>query len=228
MVIRRQPAPPEPNPDRPYHHGNLRRALIEAALDIATRRGAEHVSVREAARQVGVSPGAPFRHFPSRKALMTAVAEQANERLSLEASHALARAGAGGPARLRALGRAYLRWALRNPAHFRIVSARDQLDVAGSPSLVQGMLAVRHLTEQTLQQAQQAGEMPARHSAQQLALLARAAAYGLVRMHQDGHFPQWGVAAGREEAAMQACLDLLIGLMAEPAAPPVNPRPAAP
>jgi len=45
---------------RSYHHGNLRRALLEAALELARRHGPERVSVREAARLVGVSPGAPF------------------------------------------------------------------------------------------------------------------------------------------------------------------------
>src|SRR5579863_903664 len=60
---------------RPYHHGDLRRVLIDAASQLAEEGGAEAVSVREAARRAGVSPGAPFRHFPSRDALMLAVAE---------------------------------------------------------------------------------------------------------------------------------------------------------
>ena len=57
---------------RPYHHGDLRRVLIEAALQLAAEGG--EVSVREAARRAAVSPGAPFRHFSNRDALMAAVA----------------------------------------------------------------------------------------------------------------------------------------------------------
>ena len=57
---------------RPYHHGDLRRVLVEAALQLVEEGGADAVSVREAARRAGVSPGAPFRHFPSRNALMNA------------------------------------------------------------------------------------------------------------------------------------------------------------
>ncbi|WP_157088550.1 helix-turn-helix domain-containing protein, partial [Bradyrhizobium jicamae] len=48
---------------KPYHHGDLRRVLIDAALQLVGESGAEAVSVREAARRAGVSPGAPFRHF---------------------------------------------------------------------------------------------------------------------------------------------------------------------
>src|SRR5580698_5992700 len=97
----RRPVPPP----KPYHHGDLRRVLIDAALDLVEQGGAESVSVREAARRAGVSPGAPFRHFPSRTALMTAVAEEAQRRFRAEIDAALAQAPAADPlARFRALG----------------------------------------------------------------------------------------------------------------------------
>src|SRR5215212_7276081 len=109
---------------RGYHHGNLRRAMLEAALQLAQQHGPERVSVREAARLVGVSPGAPFRHFPNRRALMTALAEEAGERLRIEVRKSIA-ARQGSPLqRLRSLGRGYLQWTMRHPAHFKIVSAR--------------------------------------------------------------------------------------------------------
>lgn len=50
-------------PSRRYHHGNLRQALLDATLDLADEKGLEQVSLREVARRVGVSSGAPFRHF---------------------------------------------------------------------------------------------------------------------------------------------------------------------
>src|ERR1700719_138508 len=96
---------------RSYHHGDLRRVLIDAASQLAEEGGAEAVSVREAARRAGVSPGAPFRHFPSRDALMLAVAEEAQRRFRAEIDVALATAPADDPlARLRCFGLAYLRW----------------------------------------------------------------------------------------------------------------------
>ncbi|MGH6711452.1 MAG: TetR/AcrR family transcriptional regulator, partial [Bradyrhizobium sp.] len=106
----RTPAP------KPYHHGDLRRVLIDAALQLVGEGGPDAVTVREAARRAGVSPGAPFRHFPSRDALMSAVAEEAQRRFRVEIEAALSEAPAGDPlSRFRCLGLAYLRWAMKNP-----------------------------------------------------------------------------------------------------------------
>ena len=200
-------------PARSYHHGNLRRALLEAALELAQRHGPERVSVREAARLIGVSPAAPFRHFPNRRALMTALAEEAGERLRIEVRKSMGGRAASPLQRLRLLGRGYLHWTMRHPAHFKIVSARDQIDLDGSMALRASIGEVRALTEHVLTEAQQRGEVDAAHDVSALALLSRATAYGLARMHQDGHLGQWGVAAGNEAAAMTGTLDLLIALM---------------
>ena len=72
-----------------YHHGNLREALIDAAVQLVEEGGPENVSVREVAKRAGVSPGAPFRHFSSKTALMTAVAEQAMSRFRAEITEAV-------------------------------------------------------------------------------------------------------------------------------------------
>src|SRR3954454_4758668 len=110
-TARRAPAP------KPYHHGDLRRVLIDAALQLVGEGGVAAVSVREAARRAGVSPGAPFRHFASRDALMTAVAEEAQRRFRAEIEAALADVPADDHLRrFRSFGLAYLRWAIRNPA----------------------------------------------------------------------------------------------------------------
>lgn len=220
---------------RPYHHGRLRQALVEAALALAEEKGPEGVSVREAARRIGVSPSAPFRHFPSRRALMTAVAIEAGERLQLEARRRLARAGASPLERLHALGEGYLAWSQRHPTHFRIVSARDQLDVDGDPRLQASMQSVRDWALALMAEGLQAGSFqPAaqREDPAALALFARATVYGLARMHLDGHLPQWGVAAGDEPEALAAQLALLMRLLGRPAlvaeganAPEVAPAP---
>src|SRR5450830_452303 len=74
--------PPPNGPDeRAYHHGDLRRSLIAAALQLVEEQGLEAVSVREVARRVGVSAGAPFRHSENGTPLRTAVAEEAQDRL---------------------------------------------------------------------------------------------------------------------------------------------------
>src|SRR3979411_1169941 len=141
-------------PPKPYHHGDLRRVLIDAALGLAEEGGAEAVSVREAARRAGVPPGAPVRHFPSRVALMTAVAEEAQRRFRAEIEVALSEAPAGDAlARFRALGMAYLRWAMRNPAHFEIISNGRFFDHGKATELSRDNAELIGMTEQTLADA---------------------------------------------------------------------------
>src|SRR6478672_13454609 len=93
----RRPAARRAPAERPYHHGDLRRVLVDAAFELVGEGGAEGLSVREAARRAGVSPGAPFRHFASREALLAAVAEEAQRRFRAEIERALAKAPADDP-----------------------------------------------------------------------------------------------------------------------------------
>src|SRR5947208_16483570 len=99
-------------PRRAYHHGDLRRVLVDEALRLVADGGPEAVNIREIARRAGVSPGAPFRHFPDRQALLAAVAEEAQRRFRAEIELALRDAPAEDPlGRFRGIGLGYLRWA---------------------------------------------------------------------------------------------------------------------
>ena len=80
---------------RPYHHGNLRTALLAAAQQTVRERGVAALSLRELAREVGVSHGAPRRHFPDRQALLDALAEDGFERLGGELRGGRRRCGRG-------------------------------------------------------------------------------------------------------------------------------------
>lgn len=107
-----------PGPKRGYHHGNLREALIKAALDLISQKGPAGFTFAEAARAAGVSAAAPYRHYRDRDALIADVARRGYE--AFEA--ALAGAWNGGKpdvhAAFDALGRAYLAFAKREPAYF--------------------------------------------------------------------------------------------------------------
>src|ERR1700761_758442 len=130
-------APARPPQRKPYHHGDLRRALIDAGSQLIEERGVEQLSMRETARRAGVSPGAPFRHFASREELMTAVALEAQRRFRAEIDAALQEMRPGDPlARFRTFGIAYMRWAMRNPAHFEIISSSKLFDYEKSADLV--------------------------------------------------------------------------------------------
>jgi AcrR family transcriptional regulator len=195
---------------KPYHHGDLRRVLVEAALQLVSEDGMEAVSVREAARRAGVSPGAPFRHFPSRDALMQAVAEEAQRRFRAEIEAALAASPAGDPlGRFRALGLAYLRWAMRNPTHFEVISSRRLFDHDRAAAVSSDNAELIALTERTLADAFAAGQLR-NPDLKGVQIAGRALVYGFARMNIDGHFPRWGVAAPEAERTAAAILDLFI------------------
>ena len=207
---RRVRAPRAAAAAKPYHHGDLRRVLIDAALQLVDEGGAEAVSVREAARRAGVSPGAPFRHFPSRDALMQAVAAEAQRRFRAEIEAALAAAPADDPlARFRCLGLAYLRWAMRNPTHFEIISSRRLFDHDRADAVSRDNAELIELTERTLAEAFAAGQLRT-GDLRRVQVAGRALVYGFARMNIDGHFPRWGVAGPEAEQTAEAILDLFI------------------
>jgi AcrR family transcriptional regulator len=205
----RRPAQPA-SPPKPYHHGDLKRVLVDAALQLVEEGGAEAVSVREAARRAGVSPGAPFRHFPSRVALMTAVAEEAQRRFRAEIEAALSEVPAGDPlARFRSFGLAYLRWAMRNPAHFEIISSGRYFDHDKATELSRDNSELIGMTERTLADAFAKGQLRS-PDLKRVQVAGRALVYGFARMNIDGHFPRWGIAEADAERTAEAVLDLFI------------------
>lgn len=105
---------------RPYHHGDLRRALTEAALRIVERDGLSALSLRAVAREAGVSPAAPYHHFKDKQELMTAVGTEGFGRLTEAMRHARDKA-ADPHAALSAIGVAYVCFARENPALYTLM-----------------------------------------------------------------------------------------------------------
>jgi AcrR family transcriptional regulator len=107
-----------PGARRGYHHGNLREALVAAALELISQKGPAGFTFADAARAAGVSPAAPYRHFRDRDALMADVARRGFDSFA----DALTRAWDGGKPSPRAaferVGRAYLEFARKEPALF--------------------------------------------------------------------------------------------------------------
>jgi len=123
---------------RGYHHGNLREALIRAALDLIAKHGPAGFTFAEAARSAGVSPAAPYRHFRDRDDLMADVARRGFERFEAELDRAW---GDGQPDAFTAferVGKAYLAFARAEPAYYSAMfeaglplDAHPQLQQAG-------------------------------------------------------------------------------------------------
>jgi AcrR family transcriptional regulator len=109
----------------PYHHGNLREALLEKAAEAIEEDGIGALSLRAVARRAGVSHGAPAHHFRDKTGLLTALATRAMDRF--RDSLADAARDVGGPERekLRAMGEAYVRFAAEHPALFRIITRSE-------------------------------------------------------------------------------------------------------
>lgn len=101
---------------RPFHHGNLRAVLLEQAEAVLRERGIDALSLRELAREAGVSHGAPRSHFIDRNALLDALAERGFLRLADEIRAAASQAPEGHAHVLRAACSAYVRFAVREPA----------------------------------------------------------------------------------------------------------------
>jgi AcrR family transcriptional regulator len=104
--------------ERGYHHGNLREALVAAALALIAEKGPFGFSFVEAARGAGVSPAAPYRHFRDREELMAEVARRGFEQFAAVLARAWQDGRPDGMAAFTRVGRAYLAFARSEPAYY--------------------------------------------------------------------------------------------------------------
>jgi AcrR family transcriptional regulator len=111
-----------------YHHGDLRRALLEAGLALLESHGLAGLTLRRAAAAAGVSHAAPAHYFPTLKALLTAIAAIGFERFGLAMAQARAEACDTAADQIRAAGEGYVAFAVRNPALFRLMFSQSLLD----------------------------------------------------------------------------------------------------
>jgi AcrR family transcriptional regulator len=114
--------------EQPFHHGNLRAVLLERAEEMVRETGVEGLSLRELARQAGVSHGAPRSHFIDKQALLDALAERGFGRLADEVAAAMDSQQHDFDARLRAVARAYVRFAVTDAALLDLMFAAKNAD----------------------------------------------------------------------------------------------------
>ena len=111
-----------------YHHGNLRDAVLEEVLAQTETGGPEQINLRAAARKLGVSPGATFRHFKDRRAVLTALAVRGMAGMLARIADLQSAAPPDEMAQFAAVGRGYLGFALENPALFRVMFREHLID----------------------------------------------------------------------------------------------------
>jgi AcrR family transcriptional regulator len=119
---------------RSYHHGNLREALIRAALELIARKGIAGFTFAEAARFAGVSPAAPYRHFRDRDELMASVALRGFEQFEAALARAWDRGRPDAFIALDRLGKAYLEFARTQPAFYSAMFEAG-VPIGANPSL---------------------------------------------------------------------------------------------
>jgi AcrR family transcriptional regulator len=181
---------------RAYHHGDLRAALIETGMRLIEYSDADQLSLREVAREVGVSAAAVYRHFPDKAALLSALAAEGLERLGAAQRASAAEAGFG-PDGFSASGRTYVRFALKHPSLFRmIMSHTPQVDhfAADSGDVSSPMRWLRSSVAALAPE----GATPDQH--RQAALRAWSRVHGLAMLMLDGQ-----IAA--EDALIDAVID---------------------
>lgn len=142
---------------RPYHHGNLRAALLAEAEQTLREQGMDQLSLRDLARQAGVSHAAPRRHFADRQALLDALAESGFVRLRDELRAAIDTAGDSYEAQLRAAGTAWIRFATQDAALLELmyVVKRGQRSAA----LDQAFASLFATFDDLIRRGQEAGEV---------------------------------------------------------------------
>jgi AcrR family transcriptional regulator len=185
-------------PETTYHHGNLRPALVRAAMELLEEGGETALSLRAVARRAGVSPAAPYRHYADRDALVSAVAAVGYRELAerLAAAHP----SPSTPEQLASVAIAYVQFALERPALFRIMFGepcdRDNDERVAATAAVSAY--VRSIAQRTFPQA----------DAEALATAIWALVHGLAFLYLDNKLdaPTPSAVADRVTAAVQALL----------------------
>jgi AcrR family transcriptional regulator len=199
---------------RPYHHGDLSRALIDAARKILETEGPAALSLRAVAREAGVSPAAPYHHFKDKAQLLEAVAHEGWHELDLALSAARASTD-DARARISNLGVAYVCFARDNPALYRVMYDRsrdkdalpDQLKDDGAYCQVRNTINENsggHVSDIDLELA---------------TIAAWCAGHGLAEMIGFKQFTTLKAQLGGEEAFLRAVFEHL-GMFAKFTAPP--------
>jgi AcrR family transcriptional regulator len=193
-----------------YHHGDLRQALISAALALVEERGPHGFTLREAARLVGVTHTAPYRHFADKNALLAAVALDGFEGMFQSALAQVATFDT--PAeRLQAIGVGYVEYAVAHPSHFRVMYAVE-LDDCTEPGLLACKEKTYGLLIETIVAGQASGAFIAGPT-EALALSAWSIVHGLAELLINGAAGKMGLGeVGAEAITCEVTTLMLSGL----------------
>jgi AcrR family transcriptional regulator len=190
-----------------FHHGNLRQALIDGALQILSKEGADAITLREVARRAGVTHAAPYRHFDGKEALLAAVAEEG----FLQLKHDIESSAAGdGDSldRLERFGEAYVRFALKNPAHYRLMYGPEFAHRAAHPALQEASRAAFALLFGAVRACQDA-KLVRDGDTIHIALTMWSMVHGLSLLIMDRQLEDAGVGRAQNDAVIQTAMSTM-------------------
>lgn len=168
-----------------YHHGNLREALIEAAVELIREKGPTGFTISEAAKRAGVSPAAPYRHFAGRDELIAEVALRGFALFADLMEHVRETSSGSPLAAIDALGRTYLAFAEKYPGYY-IAMFESGVPVAGNPELAaaaeRAFDALRHAAEALIETLPADRRPPARMVSQHIWAMS----HGVVELFARG------------------------------------------
>lgn len=197
-----------------YHHGNVPAAVAEAALDLIAEKGIDAFTLREAARRIGITHGAVYRHFADKRALLAAIAEDGFNRLAEGIEKKVARAGDDALERLKALAVAYLQFAMSNRACYFVMFG-PRLNPDGKfPGLEQAVMRALHDLKGEVERGLQAGHIHG-PDARTVAMTIWSMAHGYTMLLLNGRIYTKGPKE-TERFFLSLLEPLLKGLAAEP------------
>jgi AcrR family transcriptional regulator len=171
---------------RPYHRGNLKQSLLDAALALLAEAGPQAFTLREVARRAGVSHNAPYRHFRDKDDLLAEVAAQGFDRLTAAMRKAMAK-GRGAAERLSLAGRGYVQFALESPQHI-LVMFETPKPADPRPAHVEAAERAFQTLLDAIAAVQSAGGLP-RGDPQTFAIAAWSGVHGLAKLAIGGRLP---------------------------------------
>jgi AcrR family transcriptional regulator len=189
-----------------YHHGDLKRALTEAALQLVQEKGPQGFTLREVARRAGVSAAAPYRHFADKAHLLAIAAAQGFVQLH-ETLDTTAATTADLSEQVIAMGKAYVRWAVTHPDYYQVMFG-SELDNTESPEVVAaGERAFNDLLG-TIVRCQSAGLLPAGNP-RDIAGPVWSLLHGVSTLTIGGHLTNVGIREEPERLVERSLSELL-------------------
>lgn len=169
-----------------YHHGDLRRALLQGALELLAEGGPATLTLRAVARRAGVSEAAPYRHFADKREMLAAVAEEGFVALERACMAAIGDPDGVDPVEGFLLrGLAYVRFAVDNPAHYRVMFGPEIPDKRAYEGLHRASMAAYEALRSTVRRCVEAGLFP-EDELESRAMRAWGLVHGLTSLFLDG------------------------------------------